>query len=154
MNGPEKDRLEENFLEVYDKFKFSFYRKVFSQVHEREGSLTAMEVFSLEVINQLGKPTIGKFADFLNISQSNATYKVASLISKGYLRKENSGPDKREYYLVLSDKYYGYIGMMRDYVSTVMERMRRRFPAAELERVADMLCIMSRELMPEAGAEE
>lgn len=32
MNGPEKDRLEENFLEVYDKFKFSFYRKVFSQV--------------------------------------------------------------------------------------------------------------------------
>ena len=49
MNGPEKDRLEENFLEVYDKFKFSFYRKVFSQVHEREGSLTAMEVFSLEV---------------------------------------------------------------------------------------------------------
>ena len=55
---------------------------------------------------------------------------------------------------MLSDKYYGYIGMMRDYVSTVMERMRRRFPAAELERVADMLGIMSRELMPEAGAEE
>ena len=154
MNGPEKDRLEENFLEVYDKFKFSFYRKVFSQVHEREGSLTAMEVFSLEVINQLGKPTIGKFAEFLNISQSNATYKVASLISKGYLRKENSGPDKREYYLVLSDKYYGYIGMMRDYVSTVMDRMRQRFPAADLERVADVLGIMSRELMPEAGASE
>ena len=139
----------DNISEVYDKFKFSFYRKVFSQVHEREGSLTAMEVFSLEVINQLGKPTIGKFAEFLNISQSNATYKVASL-----MRKERSGPDKREYYLVLSGKYYGYIGMMRDYVSTVMERMRRRFPAAELERVADMLGIMSRELMPEAGAEE
>ena len=97
---------------------------------EREGSLTAMEVFSLEVINQLGRPTIGKFAEFLNISQSNATYKVASLINKGYLRKERSGPDKREYYLVLSEKYYGYIGMMRDYVSTVMERMRERFPAA------------------------
>ena len=55
---------------------------------------------------------------------------------------------------MLSDKYYGYIGVMRDYVSTVMERMRLRFPAAELERVADMLGIMSRELMPEAGAEE
>ena len=149
MEKVRKDALEANFLEVYDKFKFSFYRKVFSQVKEREGSLTAMEVFSLEVINQLGRPTIGKFAEFLNISQSNATYKVASLINKGYLRKERSGPDKREYYLVLSETYYGYIGMMRDYVSTVMERMRERFPAQELDRVAEMLAIMSRELMPE-----
>lgn len=82
MEKVRKDALEANFLEVYDKFKFSFYRKVFSQVKEREGSLTAMEVFSLEVINQLGRPTIGKFAEFLNISQSNATYKVASLINR------------------------------------------------------------------------
>ena len=154
MEMVEKDALETNFLEVYDKFKFSFYRKVFSMVKEREGSLTAMEVISLEVINQLGKPTIGKFAEFLNISQSNATYKVGSLIKKGYLRKENSGPDKREYYLVLSEKYYGYIGLMRDYVSTVMSRMRERFPASELERVAEMLKVMSSELMPEAGANE
>lgn len=113
-----------------------------------------MEVFSLEVINQLGKPTIGKFAEFLSISQSNATYKVGSLVSKGYLRKENSGPDKREYYLVLSEKYYGYIGMMRDYVSTVMSRMRERFPAEELDKVAEMLGIMSSELMPEAEQDE
>ncbi len=154
MEMVEKDALETNFLEVYDKFKFSFYRKVFSMVKEREGSLTAMEVFSLEVINQLGKPTIGQFAEFLNISQSNATYKVGSLIKKGYLRKENSGPDKREYYLVLSEKYYGYIGLMRDYVSTVMSRMRERFPASELERVAEMLKVMSSELMPEAGTNE
>ena len=154
MEMVEKDALETNFLEVYDKVMFSCYRKVFSMVKEREGSLTAMEVFSLEVINQLGKPTIGKFAEFLNISQSNATYKVGSLIKKGYLRKENSGPDKREYYLVLSEKYYGYIGLMRDYVSTVMSRMRERFPASELERVAEMLKVMSSELMPEAGANE
>ena len=154
MEMVEKDALETNFLEVYDKFKFSFYRKVFSMVKEREGSLTAMEVFSLEVINQLGKPTIGKFAEFLNISQSNATYKVGSLIKKGYLRKENSGPDKREYYLVLSEQYYGLIGLMRDYASTVMSRMRERFPASELERVAEMLKVMSSELMPEAGANE
>ncbi len=154
MKTVHKDALETNFIEVYDKFKFSFYRKVFSQVKEREGSLTAMEVFSLEVINQLGRPTIGKFAEFLNISQSNATYKVGSLIRKGYLRKENSGPDKREYYLVLSEKYYGYIGIMRDYVSTVMGRMRERFPAEELDKVAEMLGIMSAELMPEAGASE
>ena len=142
--------LEKNFVEVYDKFKLNFYRRVFELVREREGSLSAMEAFSLEVIKMLDEPTVGQFADFLNISQSNATYKVGSLIRKGYLYKENSGPDKREYYLVLSDKYYGYISMMRDYVSTVMRRMRERFPAEELDRVAEMLGIMSRELMPEA----
>lgn len=30
MEKVRKDALEANFLEVYDKFKFSFYRKVFS----------------------------------------------------------------------------------------------------------------------------
>lgn len=43
---------------------------------------------------------------------------------------------------------------MRDYVSTVMSRMRERFPASELERVAEMLKVMSSELMPEAGTNE
>ena len=66
--------LEKSFMDVYDKFKLHFYRSVFDDVREREGSLSAMEVFSLEIINALGKPTVGQFADFLNISQSNATY--------------------------------------------------------------------------------
>ena len=77
--------LEKNFVEVYDKFKLNFYRRIFELVREREGSLSAMEAFSLEVIKMLDEPTVGQFADFLNISQSNATYKVNSLIRKGYL---------------------------------------------------------------------
>ena len=75
--------LQENFSKVYDKFKLQFYRKVFELVRERDGSLSAMEAFSLEVIQMLGTPTVGQFADFLNISQSNATYKVNNLIKKG-----------------------------------------------------------------------
>ena len=73
--------LEKSFTEVYDKFKLHFYRKVFELVRERDGSLSAMEAFSLEVINMLGQPTVGRFAEFLNISQSNATYKVNNLIN-------------------------------------------------------------------------
>lgn len=38
MENVQKDALEANFIEVYDKFKFSFYRNVFSQVKEREGA--------------------------------------------------------------------------------------------------------------------
>lgn len=143
--------LDENFEKVYDKFKLQFYRKVFELVRERDGSLSAMEAFSLEVIKMLDCPTIGQFAEFLNISQSNATYKVNSLIKKGYLERENSQADRREYHLVLSEKYYNYIGLMTSYQQVVMERVKERFPEDVIDRADKMLEIISDELMPECG---
>ena len=143
--------LDENFEKVYDKFKLQFYRKVFELVRERDGSLSAMEAFSLEVIKMLDCPTIGQFADFLNISQSNATYKVNSLIRKGYLERENSQSDRREYHLVLSEKYYNYIGLLTSYQQVVMERVKERFPPDVIDRADKMLEIVSEELMPECN---
>lgn len=141
--------LEENFLSVYDKFKMEFFRRLFALVREREGSLSAMEAFSVEVIHQLHAPTIREFADFLGISQSNATYKVNSLMKKGYIVKENSDVDRREYHLKLSEKYYNYNGLMQSYVDTVMQRMRARFTREQLQTFSDMLGVISGELMPE-----
>lgn len=141
--------LEESFVEVYDKFKLQFYRKVFEQVREREGSLSAMEAFSLEVIKMLDQPTVGRFADFLNISQSNATYKVNSLIKKGYLERQNSQTDRREYHLVLSEKFYNYENLFSSYERTVIQRVRERLPEADVEKFDEILQIMSHELMPE-----
>ena len=141
--------LEESFVEVYDKFKLQFYRKVFEQVREREGSLSAMEAFSLEVIKMLDQPTVGQFADFLNISQSNATYKVNSLIKKGYLERQNSQTDRREYHLVLSEKFYNYMSLLSSYEMTVIQRMKERFSEEDIAKFDEMLQIMSDELMPE-----
>ena len=141
--------LEENFLSVYDKFKVEFFRRLFSLVKERDDSLSAMEAFSVEIIYKLNAPTISQFADFLGISQSNATYKVNSLIKKGYIVKENSDIDRREYPLKLSEKYYNYAGLMKSYVDTVMDRMQKRFSPEELETFSKMLGVMSDELMPE-----
>ena len=143
--------LQDNFLNVYDKFKLEFFRRIFELVREREGSLSAMEAFSIEVIHALGEPTIGQFAEFLNISQSNATYKVNNLIKKGYLQKQNSTTDRREYHLVLSEKYYGYADIMRSYVKTVMDRIEMNFTPEETELFSKMLGRISDELMPEAG---
>ena len=141
--------LEKNFVEVYDKFKLNFYRRVFELVRERDGSLSAMEAFSLEVIKMLDEPTVGQFADFLNISQSNATYKVNSLIRKGYLERQNSSVDRREYHLVLSGKFYNYAGLLSSYEMTVMERIKERFSAEDVEKFDSMLSVISKELMPE-----
>lgn len=143
--------LQENFSKVYDKFKLQFYRKVFELVRERDGSLSAMEAFSLEVIQMLGTPTVGQFADFLNISQSNATYKVNNLIKKGYIERQNSQLDRREYHLILSEKYYRYIGLLSSYERTVTERMVNRFSPEDIAKFDEMLRIMSDELMPECG---
>ena len=143
--------LEHNFSEVYDKFKLQFYRKVFELVRERDGSLSAMEAFSLEVIKMLGSPTVSEFADFLNISQSNATYKVNCLIKKGYIERENSQTDRREYHLVLSEKFYNYIDLLSNYEETVMERIKSRFHEEDVERFDEMLSIISSELMPECS---
>ena len=141
--------LQDSFLEVYDKFKLEFFRRIFEQVREREGSLTAMEAFSIEIIHALNEPTIGRFAEFLNISQSNATYKVNSLIKKGYLKRQNSDTDRREYHLVLSEKFYNYAGLLSSYEMTVMERIKERFSAEDVEKFDNMLSVISKELMPE-----
>ena len=141
--------MEQDFQRVYEKFKLQFFRRLFSQVREREGSLSAMEAFSVEVIHQLNAPTIGQFADFLGISQSNATYKVNNLIRKGYIVKENSDTARREYHLKLSDKFYSYNGLMQSYIDTVLGRIRERFTPEELETFARVLTVMSDELMPE-----
>ena len=141
--------IEESFIEVFDKFKFQFYRKIFESVRERDGSLSAMEAFSLEIIELLDAPTIGEFADFLNISQSNATYKVNSLIRKGYLVRQNSETDRREYHLILSEKFHNYMSLLTTYEDTVAQRIQNRFSEEELETFDRILKTISEELMPE-----
>ena len=139
--------IETNFRSVFDKFELRFFRKIFDLVRERDGSLSAMEAFSLEVIYLLHEPTVGQFADFLNISQSNATYKVNSLIKKGYLERQNSPVDRREYHLVLSEKYYHYEDLLTSYQKTVIDRINERFSPEDLQKFDEMLGIISGELM-------
>ena len=141
--------LEKHFADVYNKFKLQFYRRVFELVRERDGSLSAMEAFSLEVIYMLGQPTVSQFADFLNISQSNATYKVNNLIKKGYLDRQNSTVDRREYHLILSEKYYTYMNIYANYELIVMRRVAERFPPEDVAVFDRILQVMSEELMPE-----
>ena len=143
--------MEENFITVFDKFKFQFFRKIFESVRERDGSLSAMEACSLEIIDLLAAPTIGEFADFLNISQSNATYKVNSLMRKGYLVRQNSETDRREYHLVLSEKYYKYMELLTSYEDKVCSRIQERFSEDELEVFDRILKTISDELMPECA---
>lgn len=141
--------LEQAFNQVYTKFKLHFYRSIFGRFQKREASLTTVETFCMEIIMALGKPTVNEFSSFVGISAPNAAYKINNLIQKGYVRKEQSETDKREYHLVVTQKYIDYYNISYGYLSTVMDRIKARFPAEDVARIEEMLDIISDELMPE-----
>ena len=141
--------LDQVFNEVYTKFKLHFYKAVFGRFQTREASLTTVETFCMEIIMALDAPTVNEFSSFLGISAPNAAYKINNLIQKGYVRKEQSESDKREYHLVVTQKYIDYYNISYRYVSKVVERVKERFPPEDVVKMEEMLRVISDELMPE-----
>lgn len=141
--------LEDVFLDVYSKFKLHFYKKMFEQIQTRETSLTTVETFCVEVIHELGSPTVNEFASFINVTAPNAAYKVNSLVHKGYIERIQSKDDKREYHLQVTNKYYKYYNLSQNYVHEVVGRMRENLTPEELDVMERCMNQMSDELMPE-----
>jgi len=138
--------LERNILDVYSKMRIAFYRRMFTELKERESSLSATEMFSVDIIESLGRPTIGEFADFIGVSFPSATYKVNSLEDKGYIKRVRSESDRRESHLELTKKYYDYAKLNDQDMTGVVERIRLEFNNEEIELLMRMLSIMSEEL--------
>lgn len=141
--------LEDLFTQVYEKFKLNFYKNVFKNFENREATLTATETFCVEVINALGRPTISELTNFLEISQPNTAYKVASLVKKGYVVKVQSKDDKREFYLELTDKFQKYQTIKNEYIHTVINRMETELPKKDLDKFEEILNRVITEFMPE-----
>ncbi len=93
--------LTYNFQQVYDNFKMKFYQSLCKNSKE----LNMQEAFSLDVIYMLGNPTILEFANYMEISQPNATYKINQMIQKGFLTKQLCDDDKRSYRLKVTEKF-------------------------------------------------
>ena len=143
--------LRNAFHTVYTKFKLHFYMEIFERFQTREASLTTVEVFCMETILALGRPTVNEFASFMRISSPNAAYKVNSLIKKGYIRKVQSKEDRREYHLEITQKYIDYYNISAKYTDQVMDRISARFSKEDCAKLTEMLEIISRELMSEVN---
>lgn len=154
MKGAYGLMLEQNFSDIYTKFKMSLYSKVFNQHIDAKDGLSSMEVLCMEVIYALGRPTINEFATFTGLSAPNAAYRVGNLIKKGYVNKVQSEKDKREYHLEVTDKYMKTYGVTYDYIGTVMKRIRERFSPSEVEELEKILGVIDDELMPEVELED
>lgn len=146
--------LEKSFDQVYTKFKLHFYRAVFGHFQRREATLTTVETFCMEIIMALGRPTVNEFSSFVGISPPNAAYKINNLVQKGYVRREQSETDKREFHLVVTQKYVDYYNISYGYLGTVMKRIEERFSSEEVAQLEKMLQVISKELMPEISLPE
>lgn len=126
-------------LKLYKGLRLYNYKSLFSRIREREGSLSATEAFSVDAIYILGNPTIKQFSDFLGISQPNASYKVNSLMAKGYIEKIPSEEDRREHRLCVADRFYKYYEENLEAVAAAVDTIERKYSAEELALFESML---------------
>lgn len=125
-------KLSESMSELYKNLRLSHYRNLFAQLQEKAGSLSATEAFSAEVIYLLDHPTISEFAAFLGISQPNASYKVNTLVTKGYLERVGSDDDRREAHLNVTKKFLDYYGRQMPDIPRAVSSALTSFTEAEM----------------------
>lgn len=141
--------LEKNFLKIFTKFRLESYKKIFARTEMDKNALSALEIFCIEIIYGLERPTIQEFAKFIGISSPNAAYKINNLIKKGYINKNQSKVDKREYNLEVSSKFKEHYGLTYEHTQVVSEKIRQRFGGEEVEQINEYITIIVDELMNE-----
>lgn len=143
--------LEKSFSRLYRKFKLQLYARVLGGSQDQENvALNPQEVLSMEIIVALHRPTVAEFAKFAKLSAPNAAYRVNRLVDKGFLVRKQSTKDKREFHLKPTKRYREMYGSLFDYIGTVSDRVRERFPEEDVEKLDEMLSVIVDELMPEA----
>lgn len=132
--------------ELYKNLRLAHYRNLFGQLREKAGSLSATEAFSAEVIYLLDRPTIGEFADFIGISQPNASYKVNSLVTKGYLERVSNDDDHREAHLHVTKKFLDYYGRQLPDMKSAVSSAVSSFTEQEVQLLASLFRRLNRHL--------
>ena len=124
--------FQDTVMRLYRWLRLDSYRRIFGSVHERSGSLSATEAFSVDVIHLLGAPTLSQFAECIGISQPNATYKVNSLVQKGYVHKCVSESDRREVRLETGEKYDQYFQRDSQALRRAIDALRAEYSEQEI----------------------
>lgn len=144
--------LEDNLHDIYLKLKLYYYRRIFRKISDSKAdSLTALEAFCAEAIYGLGYPTLTEFANFINVSQPNAAYKVSNLEKKGYVKKTKSSEDGRIVHLSVTDKFLQIYGTSERYVSILTKRLMRKYPEEDIEKFSEIMQDISDNMMTEVN---
>lgn len=127
--------LSKEFQEVYNIFKMNFYASMCANSKE----LTMQEAFSLDIIYMLNSPTILEYANYMGISQPNATYKINQMIEKGYLTKSVCKDDKRAFRLEVTNKFLECYRDNDRYIKKTLGDIENTFTQDEVQLLEKML---------------
>lgn len=141
--------LEESFITIIMKFKYLFYKRFYDNLNNKDSGLTSTEAFCLDAIYILNRPTITELAKFLKISNSNVAYRIMNLINKGYVKKIQSQFDKREYYLLTTNKYDKYYGIDNELLESVTSKLEMKLTREEIKKLDQSLRSVMEELEEE-----
>ncbi len=131
--------LEKEFEKLYYKFRNNYCKNLFSSVNDEKDSLSPTESYCVEAIFLLNRPTVHQFANYVNISQPNATYRISNLISKGYVRKVLSLDDRREYFLEVTDKFSKNYGVNASFNAELMNNIHEKFSKEEIDQLEKLI---------------
>ncbi len=131
--------LDDSVVRLLHKFRLDSYRQLFRVIREKDGSLSATEAFSADIIHLLGRPTVTQFADAIGISQPNATYKVNNLVAKGYVRKVVPDTDRREVRLETAEKFTRYFTEDRGALGEAVGALQKQYSQEEIELTARVI---------------
>ncbi len=134
--------LKRKFNATFRKIKLILYRSLFKKIKNNGDALSSTELLCLECIYLMDKPTVSQFADFLEISPPNAAYKIKILIKKGFLTKERSKQDGREYRLVPTQKFFDHYENKDSDESTITS-MKTELDKDETKKMEKILNIIS-----------
>ena len=138
--------LYDEIKKLYEHFRLEHYRELFGRIREKDGSLSATEAYSADVIYLLGSPTVSMFAEVLGISQPNATYKINNLAAKGYVTRSMSGADRRECRVSVGDRFYSYYDTDYPFIAEGIENIRDKYTPEQLEQFEQMLSDLNQSL--------
>ena len=138
--------LYDRIKALYEHSRLEHYRELFGRIREKDGSLSATEAYSADVIYLLQAPTVSTFAEVLGISQPNATYKINNLAAKGYVTRTYSDADRRECRVSVGDKFFSYYDTDYPFLASAIEKLSERYTPEELALCERLLSDLTDEM--------
>lgn len=140
--------MEKSFEMLYSLFRARYCRRIIQSQQSGMKGITPTESYCAEVICLMDGPTITEFSRFLGISPSNAHYKIARLEQKGYIIKEPSQQDKREYRLLPTPDCERNFGMGNRDNARLMQTIKERLSLPEqidLKKTMEKIILLMQE---------
>ncbi len=122
---------QESLVEIVEKISVMMGEFEDKALNSDELSdLTVKQIYYLDTIAQLNKPTFSDLAEILEVTKPTVTMAVNRLISMGYVRKLQSLEDKRVYHILLTKRGKKVVNVHnqahRDFAREIAENLNEK----------------------------